>query len=162
MARRGGRKSCRARRGGADFVEQPGAGCGAGLPGIAVPGQEGRVVLPGAPARFMDVGLRPPKGFGPQVGGAADGVAALGDIGVKGGFEETRRGGLGSSGVEGHSSSIVVIRRLGVERLGGTANRVGMARPFGSAQGRRGGQEAEEGKLPHSISNFILSGASRE
>ncbi len=51
---------------------------------------------------------------------------------------------------------------------------MGMARPFGFAplgklgvyaslrQGQRGGQEAEAGKLPHSISNFIISGGSRE
>ncbi len=46
-----------------------------------------------------------------------------------------------------------------------------MARPFGFAhrseasgsktQGLRGGQQAQERKLPHSISNFIVSGASR-
>ncbi len=80
MARRGGRKSCRARRGGADFVEQPGAGCGAALPSIVV-------------------------------------------------RQAHHKGG---------GRSFVVIRRLGVERLGGTAsrpkalgrraaNRVGMA-----------------------------------
>ncbi len=73
----------------------------------AVPGQEGRVVLPGAPARFMDVG------------GAADGADTLVDIGVKGSFEETRRGGLGGSGVEAHSRSRVVICRLGVEGSAG-------------------------------------------
>ncbi len=94
-----------------NFVEQPSAGCGAALPGIEVPSHEGRVVLPDAPARFMDAGS------------AADGADLRADIGVKGGFEETL---LGWSGVEGHSSLFVVIRHLGVEGSGGTADRVGM------------------------------------
>ncbi len=54
-----------------NLVEQPSVASGVALPSIAVPCQEGGVVLPEAPARFMDVG------------GTADGADALGDIGVK-------------------------------------------------------------------------------
>jgi hypothetical protein len=96
----------------ADFVEQPSVGCGAVLPGIAVPGQEGWVVLPGAPARFMDAG------------GAADGADSFGDIGIKGRLEETL---LGGCGVEGHWWSCVVNRHLGVQGCGGTGQRLEMA-----------------------------------
>ena len=97
--------------------------------------------------RFMDVG------------GAADSADVLGDIRVKGGFvvrqahHKRKRcwARVGWKVIRRHSSSFVVWALKG---SGETANRVGMA--------RRGGQEAEEGKLPHSISNFIISGGSRE
>ncbi len=180
--RQGAARLCQASR----FGKLPSA-CSGQAP-QAVPGQEGRVVLPGAPARFMDVG------------GAADGADALGDIGVKGGpppeglppaptagqagsgpqggFEQTRRGGLGWSGVEGHSCQWPVAgdkRPVASDQgqaTGGKRPATREQRPFGFAhrsetsgsktQGLRGGQEADAGKLPHSISSFIVSGASRE
>ena len=110
------RKSCRARRGGADFVEQPTAGCGAAFPGIVVrqahhKRYQARKAGLCFQMRQLDSWTRAARLMA-RICARTLGLSAASWFG-----KLTTRGNV--AGLVWGGSSFVVIRLLGVERLGG-------------------------------------------